>query len=124
VFPHAFRMNDKWLIPLTDVLAREGDPAETSPVPFHGRSQSIEKLCTSLLWSPGSPGPDVKRRISRPRRGQLKLSCTPLPKRVKLHGGGNSAATDAILSSTAPDDWPRQGVASAITTREFNRWTE
>lgn len=28
VFPHAFRMNDRWLIPETDVLLREGTNPE------------------------------------------------------------------------------------------------
>ena len=38
---------------------------------------------------------------------------------LRTHGGGNSAETKAMLSSTALDGWPRHGVASAITTRRL-----
>lgn len=41
----------------------------------------------------------------------------------RTHWGGNSAETDAMLSNTAPDDGPRHGVASVITTRESDRRT-
>jgi hypothetical protein len=42
---------------------------------------------------------------------------------LRTHGGGNSAATEAMLSSAVPEGWPRHGVASAITTRSPDRRT-